>query len=90
LFGREFACRVREVFQSVVAAKAANRSYKLIELDAAAFGSPPASSQKPQQSQTRFKISKKRAAKRAPKEALPQQGRLVHGAQGSAPRRAKD
>jgi len=30
-------------------------------------------------------ISKKRAAKRAPKEALPQQGRLMHGRYGSRP-----
>jgi len=32
-------------------------------------------------------ISKKRAAKRAPKEALPQQGRLMPGRYGSADRR---
>ncbi|MDP3042372.1 MAG: hypothetical protein Q8N62_06615, partial [Candidatus Omnitrophota bacterium] len=32
----------------------------------------------------------KRATKRAPSEALPQQSRTVHGAQRSAPRRGKD
>jgi len=52
-------------------------------LDAAAFAGRR--QQKPQQSRTRYKISKKRAAKRAPKEALPQQGRLMHGRYGSRP-----
>jgi len=36
--GEALLCRIRAIFFSVVAAKAANRSYKLIDLDAAAFG----------------------------------------------------
>jgi len=53
-------------------------------LDAAAFGWAAAAKSR-SKSRPRLKIGKKRA----PKEALPQQGRLVRRAQGSAPRRGK-